>query len=237
VQGNTWPLLVHQRYGLGNSYILATGGTWRWQMQLPHEDQRHETFWRQLLQALTAAAPEPVMLSSESVFYGDRSTVRLRAEVRDREFQPADNAVVNVSVDTGTGAPTTLPMTSIAGRPGLYEATFDAAATGIYRFEATAAIDDEELGSSRVAVRRQDGVAEHFNLQQNRSLLERLASATGGRYFALADAASIPEAVQFSDAGIVERRVLDLWSMPINFRLLLRLKAGEWLLRLRWGRL
>ena len=28
------------------------GGTWRWQMQLPHEDQRHETFWRQLLQAL-----------------------------------------------------------------------------------------------------------------------------------------------------------------------------------------
>ena len=47
----TEPLLVHQRYGLGNVYVLATGGTWRWQMQLPHEDQRHETFWRQLLQA------------------------------------------------------------------------------------------------------------------------------------------------------------------------------------------
>jgi hypothetical protein len=80
-------------------------------------------------------------------------------------------------------------------------------------------------------------VAEHFNLQQNRSLLERLAGATGGRYFALGDAASIPEAVQFSDAGIVERRVLDLWSMPVNFLLLLLFKAGEWLLRLRWGRL
>ncbi len=49
IDGRTEPLLVHERYGLGNSYILATGGTWRWQMQLPHEDMRHETFWRQLL--------------------------------------------------------------------------------------------------------------------------------------------------------------------------------------------
>ena len=47
----TEPLLVAQRYGLGHAYVLATGGTWRWQMQLPHEDQRLETFWRQLLQA------------------------------------------------------------------------------------------------------------------------------------------------------------------------------------------
>lgn len=237
IQGNTAPLLVHQRYGLGNSYILATGGTWRWQMQLPHEDQRHETFWRQLLQALTAAAPEPVMLSTERVFYGDRSAVQLRAEVRDPAFLPANDALVELKVDAGAGPQTTLPMTAVAGRPGVYEATFDAAATGIYRFEATAAIGDEALGSSRVAVRRQDGVAEHFNVRQNRALLERVATATGGRYFALGDAAAIPEAVQFSDAGIVERRLLDLWNMPINFLLLLLFKAGEWLLRLRWGRL
>ena len=237
VQGSTLPLLVHERYGLGNSYILATGGTWRWQMQLPHEDQRHETFWRQLLQALAAGAPEPVMLSSERVFYGDRSTVKLRAEVRNDDFEPADDAVVTLSVDTGAGPPATLPMTAVAGKPGTYEVSYDAAAAGIYRFEATATIDDVERGRSRIAVRREDGIAEHFHVQQNRALLERLASATGGRYFALADAADIPEAVEFSEAGIVERQLLDLWNMPINFLILLLLKAGEWLLRLRWGRL
>jgi hypothetical protein len=47
----------------------------------------------------------------------------------------------------------------------------------------------------------------------------------------------LPEAVRFSEAGIVERQVLDLWNMPILFLLLLGLKAGEWLLRLVWGRL
>jgi hypothetical protein len=237
VEGTAWPLLLHQRYGQGNSYILATGGTWRWQMQLPHEDQRHETFWRQLLQAIALAAPEHIMLSTDRAFYADTEDVTLRAEVRDQDFEPTDAANVRVTVDTGSGAPTVLTLAPAPGQPGRYEAAIDASASGIYRFEATADLDGELLGSSRLAVRREDGVAEHFRIQQNRPLLERLAGATGGRYFALADAAAIPEAVQFSDAGVVERRLLDLWNMPINFLLLLLFKAGEWLLRLRWGRL
>jgi uncharacterized membrane protein len=237
VQGRAEPLLIQQRFGMGNAFILATGGTWRWQMQLPSEDQRHETFWRQLLQAMAAGAPEPVMLASERVFYGDRSAVTLRAEVRNREFQPAENAVVSVRVDTGVGTPAVLPMTAVPGRPGQYEYTYDAEATGVYRFEASAEIDGEAIGTSRIAVRREDGVAEHFQIQQNRPLLERLANATGGTYFSLDTAGAIPEAVQFSDAGIVERQVLDLWNMPIVFLLLLLLKTGEWLLRLSWGRL
>ena len=94
VDGRNEPLLVQQRFGLGNAYILATGGTWRWQMQLPHEDLRHETFWRQLLQALATSAPQTVTLTSDRVFYGDQSEVKLRAEVRDKEFEPSAEATV-----------------------------------------------------------------------------------------------------------------------------------------------
>ena len=94
-------------------------------------------------------------------------------------------------------------------------------------------VHDRPLG----AVRREDGVVEHYHAQQNRPLLERLAAATGGSYFPVADMRRLPEAVSFSDAGSVERQVLDLWNMPIVFLLLLALKAGEWLLRLVWGRL
>ena len=77
-----------------------------------------------------------------------------------------------------------LEMIEVAGQPGVYETTYDAAAPGIYRFEASAVLEEETLGSARVAVRRQDGIAEHFRIEQNRPLLERLAAATGGRYFA-----------------------------------------------------
>jgi uncharacterized membrane protein len=240
--GRTEKLLVQQRYGLGNSYVLATGGTWRWQMQLPHEDQRHETFWRQLLQAVATTAPQPVTLTSERVFYGDESTVLLRAEVRDKSYQPASDALVTLEVSDGLGPPTTLQMTPVAGKRGLYEAAYDTARAGIFRFEATAKTATEgaaaeELGRARFAVRREDGVVEHYRVQQNRALLERLAAATGGSYFAVDDVRRLPEAVSFSEAGSVERQVLDLWNIPAAFLLLLLLKASEWLVRLYWGRL
>jgi uncharacterized membrane protein len=236
-EGARWPLLVQQRYGLGNAYILATGGTWRWQMQLPHEDQRHETFWRQLLQTLATTAPQRVTLSADRVFYGDQSEVRLRADVKDKHFNAAPDAAVTVDVSDGTGPPLPIEMTPVPGQRGVFEAVYDTGHTGVFRFEATARAGDETLGSARFAVRREDGVVEHFDVQQNRPLLERLAAATKGRYFSLDAVDGLREAVSFSEAGTVERQVLDLWSMPIVFVLLLLLKAAEWLLRLVWGRL
>lgn len=237
IGGSREPLLVYQRYGNGYAYILATGGTWRWQMQLPHEDQRHETFWRQMFQAIATTAPQAVTLSSPTTFYADRSEVPLRAEVRDKSFKPADSATVLVSVSDGRGPPTEVEMTPVPGERGVYQATYQTEHTGIYRFEAAARMGDEDLGKAQFAVRREDGVAEHYHVQQNRPLLERLAEATGGKYFPVNNLASLPEAVSFSEAGSVERQVLDLWSMPIIFLLLLALKGGEWLLRLYWGRL
>jgi hypothetical protein len=234
--GERRPLLVRHRFGQGAAYILA-GSTWGWQMSLPHEDMKHETFWRQLLQAMTASVPEPVSLTTERVYYGDEATVTLRADVRDREYEPATAATVDLTIDAPGAARRSVSMEAVAGVPGRYELTLDADAAGIYRLEAEASVDGESLGRSRLAVRREDGISEHFQVQQNRALLERLASATDGQYFALASANEIPEAVQFSDAAIVERRLLELWNMPILFLLLLAFKGGEWVLRLLWGRL
>ena len=237
VQGGREPLLVHQRYGLGNAYILATGGTWRWQMLLHHEDQRHETFWRQLLQTLAAASPRNVTLTTDRSFYGDESRIALRAEVRDKTFRPARDAKVTVAVEGGAGVSADVELMPVPGEPGVYAAVYNAESPGIYRFTATASIGDETLGTARVAARRADGVIEHFRVEQNRALLERIAGVTGGSYFSLADVGRLAEAVRFSDAGLVERQVLDLWNMPAVFLLLLLLKGTEWLLRLYWGRL
>jgi len=237
--GDLQPLLVHQRYGLGNVFVLATGGTWRWQMQMPYEDEHHEIFWRQMLQALVTGAAQRITLSTDRAFYADQQTVRLRAELRDAAFEPDTTSEVTVRAIHASGAEETVTMTPEPGQPGVYTASYEAPVPGIYRFEATAVDTDGEpaASSARVAVRREDGVAEHFHLQQDRAALERLAAATGGRYFGVDDLDGLAEAISFSDAGVVERQLLALWNMPILFLLLAALKAGEWLLRLRWGRL
>jgi uncharacterized membrane protein len=237
IQDTVHPLLVHQRYGLGNAYVLATGGTWRWQMQLSSEDMRHETFWRQLLHALVSGVPSPVRLTADRFYYGDETEVRLRAEVRDRKFEPVSDGTVSLTVSGGDGEPAEVAMQPVPGEPGSYAATVQAENVGIYEFSVEASLAEEPLGSAMFAIRREDGVAEHFAIQQNRPLLERLAGLTGGRYFRLDELAGLPEQIRFSQAGIVETQVLPLWNMPVNFLLLLLLKAGEWLLRLFWGRL
>jgi len=237
VQNTVHPLLAYQRYGLGAAYVLATGGTWRWQMQLPSEDMRHETFWRQMLQALVAGVPEPVQLRADRLYYGDSTEIKLRAEVRNRRFEPVDAAEVVVTTSSAAQTPTEVAMQPVPGEPGVYTATIQAEQPGVYEFSAAATLDGEPLGTGLFAVRREDGVAEHFSIQQNRPLLERLAQVTGGRYFSLDTIDELPEEIRFSQAGIVETQVLPLWNMPINFLLLLLLKAAEWLLRLYWGRL
>jgi uncharacterized membrane protein len=233
--GETQPLLVLQNYGRGRAMILASGGTWRWKMGLPHDDTRHYTFWQQLLRSLVANSPGTVTISSDQTLYADRSDVTLRAEVRTKEYQPANNATVTAVVTPETGAPLTLELSPSAEEPGVYESNLTAAAPGAYRVEVSAFVGDQSLGSEAFHFRRQDGVAEDFRPAQNRELLTKLAEQTGGRYWTLDDLAGLPEEIRFSEAGVTAREIMDLWDMPFFFLLLLSLRAGEWLLRRRWG--
>ena len=56
------PTLTFQRYGRGKAIVFATQDSWLWQMHqlVPVEDQRHETFWRQLLRWQVSDVPSRV---------------------------------------------------------------------------------------------------------------------------------------------------------------------------------
>lgn len=230
-----YPLLARQNYGRGKAYVFATGGSWRWKMQLPHDDPRHHTFWQQLLRSLVAHTPGTVLLSTGRTLYADNPDVHIRAEIRTKAYQPANNPAVTAIVSPETGDPVAVELQPSASEPGVFEADMIAAATGAYRVEVTALAGDETIGSETAHFRREDGLAEDFHPAQNRAVLETLAEQTGGTYWPVADAAGIAEDIRFSEAGITSLETLDLWDMPILFLLLLGLKAGEWLRRRQWG--
>jgi uncharacterized membrane protein len=228
------PLLVWQHYGRGTSYVLTTGSTWRWKMRLPHEDQRHFTFWRQLLHALAADAPPRISLTTSGKVFDDQRRVPINAELHNEKFEPVNDAAVALTVTGDDGNAQQLQMSPSGQGDGRYTATVDAPATGLYRVSMTAKTGNTDVGSLETHFRRNDGVVEHFGTQQNRPLLQRIADSTGGRYWRLDQLADLPEAMRYSKAGIVERQTLELWNLPVFFLLLLLLKLGEWLLRLRW---
>lgn len=231
------PLLVWQRYGRGATYLLGTSSTMRWQMQLPPEDQRHEMFWRQFLHALADTTPHRATLASERTVYDDERNVTLETELYDEQFEPVSDAQVELLVAPERDPPFTQVMRPSGNGDGRYVATIDAPSTGLYRIDMNAKRNGAAVGAATTHVRRTDGVVEHFATRQNRAVLERLAAMTGGRYWSVDDLDGLAAAIPYSKAGIVERQTLDLWNLPLVFLVLLALKLGEWLLRLRWGRL
>ncbi len=229
VEGRIQPLLVTQPYGKGQSYILATGGTWRWQMSLPVADMRHETFWRQLTRGLVANSLRPFELSSRV----QNEEISVRAQVRDPDAEENQGLAISAVVSSQNNDVVSLDLQPVPGQPGVYEASFAPNQTGLYSIEAISRVGENLVSSTTTAVRYDEG-QEIFNVRQNRPLLERISQVTGGQYWIPGQWDEIPEAISYSTAGITEQQISYLWDVPFFFLLLILLKTAEWLLRRHW---
>jgi hypothetical protein len=232
------PLLVTQSYGHGRVAVLATGGTWRWQMSEALGDPSHDLFWQQLLRWLVADSPGPVTASMPARILRDEGRVQLSAQVRDRQFQAAEGAHVTAHIIGPQGVNGLIDLAPSQETPGLYQADWTAEKPGAYLAEVTAesaGSQPQELGRDVLTFQREDGVAENFHTGQNRQLLEQLSSQTGGRYWNPSELKDLPQDISYSEAGISVRNTKELWNMPIVFLFLIGLPTAEWLLRRKWG--
>ncbi|HTB19823.1 MAG TPA: glutamine amidotransferase, partial [Bryobacteraceae bacterium] len=232
---NPLPLLITEKFGRGRTAVFATGGDWRWQMLQPVADMSHELFWRQLLRWLVSDTPTRVVTSVTRPVVYDDGRVHLRAEVRDTTFLPTSDAQIQARIVGPDGNAQSVDLHPDSLEQGVYSADWDAGKAGSYVAEITASRGQQELGRDVITFRREDGVAENFHLEQNRDLLEKLSSQTGGKYYRPNQVTRLGEDISYSDAGITVRETRDLWDMPIVFFVVLLLCCTEWVLRRRWG--
>jgi hypothetical protein len=229
------PLLVTENYGHGRTAILATSGTWRWQMSSPLGDTAHDLFWQQFMRWLSADSPGRVAASMSAETLMDDGHVHLTALVRDAQFNPAPDAHVTAHMIGPDNESALVDMAPVPNSPGTFEADWTADKAGAYGAEVVADCGKDELGKDVLPFRRSDGVAENFHTDQNRALLEKLSNDTGGRYWKQDELSKLPSEISYSEAGISVRDTKELWNMPIVFIVLLTLVAAEWLLRRKWG--
>jgi hypothetical protein len=230
-----FPLLVTENFGRGRSVLLATEGTWRWKMWLPHEDKTHATFWQQIFRYMVTDAPGQVVSSTPRQVLADETRVPIRVEVRDKEYKPVTNAKVQARFMGPDGESATMELAPVPLEEGVYGGEWTAEKPGSYVAEILAGRDQEEIGHDVLSFRREDGVAENFHTSQNRELLEKLAQQTGGRYYKPDQASKLSQEISYSEAGITTRETRDLWDMPVIFLLAMAIRASEWLLRRKWG--
>jgi uncharacterized membrane protein len=229
------PLLVTQNYGRGRTAVFATAGSWRWQMSQPLEDKSHEMFWQQMLRWLVAGTQGRVISSVPQTVFADEQRIPIRVEARDKSYLPLTDGHVEATVMGPGNTNDKIQLRPDPATPGTYTADYAAVQPGSYVVETAVRRGDQEVGRDVFTFRREDGVAENFRTQQNRELLEKLASETHGKYYRPEEASRIPKEISYSEAGISIRETRDLWDMPIFFLGAILLRSSEWLLRRRWG--
>jgi uncharacterized membrane protein len=234
-EGRTLPLLITENFGRGRSAIMATGGSWRWQMSSPLGDTAHDLFWQQLLRWVVSDTPGHVAASMPAQMLLDNGAVTLTADVRDQQYNPAPDAKVEAHILGPSGVSALVEMAPVPDNPGQFQAAWSSPKIGAYLTEVTAQRNRTELGRDVLTFQRMDGVAENFHTEQNRDLLERLATQTGGQYWKPADLGRLAGSIPFSEAGVTVRETKDLWDLPLVFLVLLLLRFSEWWLRRKWG--
>jgi uncharacterized membrane protein len=228
-------LLAYQRYGRGRTMALTTGSTWHWQMEMDYKDQTHEMFWKQTLRWLVSTSPDPVMITTDKDTYLPGETVRLSADISNKNFERMNNAKVVAKVTNPDGLTETIPLDWTGSAEGTYQAELNATGTGAYHVEVEAAQASENLGSNHTAFQVQDRPVEFYDPALNTRLLQSVATSTGGKYYPLSKMGDIVDDAQYIDSptSFIEQK--ELWDVPLLFMLLCISLGGEWFWRKRKG--
>src|SRR5690242_7838497 len=249
------PVLAYQRFGKGLSIALPIQDTRLWQMDptTPVDDPTFVTFWRQLLRWLTSDVPNRITVASASDVTGVRDPVALTAEVADSAFVMRNDARVVAHLTAPSGATRDLPMEWAVDRDGEYRATFTPEEAGNYEVVAevdpgtgTTTASSARASADTTRDRRSDATyvrvnaptessREFVDAEMRASLLQRIARETGGRFYTLANVASLPEDIALSKRGVTVVNQMDLWDMPFIFLMLVGLVCAEWAYRKKRG--
>jgi uncharacterized membrane protein len=228
-------LLAFQRYGRGRTMALTSSSTWRWQMQMDHQDQTYETFWKQVLRWLVSTSPDPVMIASDKDTYLPGEAIRLSAEVSNKSFERMNNAKVIAKVTKPDGGTDVLPLDWNGSAEGAYQTELSATTPGLYQVQVEATQGSENLGTNRAAFQVADRPVEFYNAALDTRLLQSVASSTGGRYYPLSKLGDVPDDAQYveGETSLIEQK--ELWDVPLLFMLLCMSLAGEWFWRKKKG--
>jgi hypothetical protein len=175
------------------------------------------------------------MINSDKDTYLPGDSVRLSADISNKNFERMNNAKVVAKVTTPDGLTESIPLDWNGSAEGTYQAELNATAPGVYQVEVEAAQGSENLGTNHTSFQVQDRPVEFYNPAVDTHLLQSVASSTGGKYYPLSKLGDVPDDAQYVEgaSSFIEQK--ELWDVPFLFMLLCMTLGGEWFWRKRKG--
>lgn len=231
--GRHFPAMVSQPFGRGRAAALLIGDLWRWQMNKPAAEQSDlQVMWRQTVRWLVADVPQRVELTVQRE--PGSPGVRLLVTVRDRRFEPLDNATVTLQVEQPDKSEVKLTAAPHPAEPGAYLVEFTPKLSGPYRAEAIVAdADGSDAGRREGGWISQPAAEEFQQLEVNRNQMAALADATAGEVVELSQLNQFVSQLPNRRVPQMESWIYPLWHQWQVLVLVVACLAGEWGLR-RW---
>ena len=233
--GRTLPALVVQQFGLGRAAALLIGDLWRWHLRRPEGTASDlGKSWRQTVRWLVSDVPRSVDVDVRRGSSASPGGVDLVAKVRNKLFEPQDNATVTATVKTPDGKEVELTTESSTTTAGEYVTTFIPRAAGPYRATIIARAEDgSEIGRRETGWAVEPETEEFKSLAANRPFLETLATESGGEMVDLDGLDRFVSSLPNRKIPVTESWTYPFWHQSSVFVFVMLCLAGEWALR-RW---
>ena len=223
---------------------MLIGDVWHWGLKDENSHKDMDKAWRQLMRWLVSDVPQRTELLAQPVPGDPNQAIRLMVRVRDKKFQPLENATVSIRV-TPVGADSAPAPTNRAdiarvrlvaepalNDPGAYEAVYIPRDTGGYMAEAVVnETTGMEIGRAEAGWTSDPAAGEFRSLKPNRALLETIAKKTGGEIISAGNLERFARDLPNRKAPITEPWTSPLWHQAGVFLFALACFIAEWGLR------
>jgi hypothetical protein len=230
------PLLVSHIVGRGRVLAFAGDSTWRWWMR--GHDAVHRRFWRQVILWLARkneAMEGNVWMKLRQRRFGPGQHVEFEVGATDPSGDPVEGATYRIDVAApGDKSYSVSPVRAEGRTTAKFRETRE---PGEYAIRVSASRGDEDLGTTeaRFVVFEQD--LELDNAAADATLLESIATMTGGETVAPEELSSLVRRLAEETEGLEVREETkqSLWDTWTTLVLIVGLLGVEWFLRKRWG--
>ncbi|PSQ69325.1 MAG: hypothetical protein BRD31_05855 [Bacteroidetes bacterium QH_2_64_26] len=236
-QADADPLLVvRRRAGQRTAALLGTG-VWRWAL-LPSELDAADPLWpglagNLLRWASTQDDDSPVRVRPVAPTFDGGEPVSFTGQTYDESMQPVSDATVDVTVRDSTG--TEYPYTMDPVGQGRYTLDVGTLPEGTYRYEATAQLGNNTLGTDQGQFSVAPLRLEYQDPRADPVLMRQIAARSGGTAYTSQTVNQLPDDLErqssYSSEVVQQTSEAELWRTSLFLLLILLLLAGEWTLR------
>ena len=229
IDGDPMPLVLHMRFGAGQSIYVATDEIWRW--RYGRGELLPEQFWVQIIrmlgrETLAGAEVEAVLdVRPRRVELGQ--PVRIDLRLLDAEYLDSRRTSVEAVIESLDGAKSgEIELRRLGESEARFAATIIADSVGAMRVR----VADPTLEALRSEATF-DVFAPDDELRRPESdhgLLATLASSTGGSVLDGGDLNRISELLPNRSVRTLNPLMERIWDTPLFFSLIVLLLAAEW---------